>query len=94
MTTLLIEIALAIALAGAFAFAILFTATTEWRTTSLGRHFFYFAWAFVLAFATNLLRVWVKAPWVDVARVASLFLVAFVFWQRVYLLARSLRRDA
>lgn len=89
----LIMAALALSLLGALTFAFVYTFRANWRTTPLGRHMFYFSWAFVLALLTNLLRIWVKDMAVDVIRVSSLFILAAVYWQRVYLLVRSLRRS-
>lgn len=91
MVDTLIGVALAVALTGAFVFAVLYTWKARWVGTPMGRHMFYFAWSFVATAATNLLRLWVQNPVIDFVRVLSLFLVAVVFWQRVYLLVQSLR---
>lgn len=93
MMNTLIEVALTVCLVGAVTFAVIYTIASDWQSNPVGRHMFYFGWAIVLAFATNLARVWLDYAAVDVIRVSSLYLLAVVFWQRVYLLVRTLREE-
>lgn len=78
---------------GLLVFAVLYTWKADWRRTPLGRHMFYFSWAFVLAYLVGVARTrYPDQAWPDYARVGSLSLVTFVVWQRVLLLIKSLRR--
>jgi hypothetical protein len=85
---------LAAAALGCLTFAVLYTARSAWRTTALGRHMFYFGWAIVLAYLIGVLRTgFPDQDWLAWAVVISRAAVAGVFWQRVYLLWRSLHSD-
>ncbi len=85
---------LALAALGCLTFAAVYTVRAAWRTTALGRHMFYFAWAVVFAYAVGVARaLWPDQDWLDYVRLVSLSTVAFVFWQRVFLLWRSLHQD-
>jgi len=88
------NVLLLLAALGCAVFAVMYTRMAAWRTTAIGRHMFYFAWAVLFAYVVAVCRsVWPDQDWLDYVRVVALAVVAFVFWQRVYLLV-SVRRKA
>ena|ERR1044071_5301479 len=91
MVNNLIIAALIISLVGMLTFLVIFLRYSNWHHSPLGRHMVYFAAAFSMALFTNLLRVVIDSPAIDFIRVVSLFLLAGVTWQRVYIAVKSLR---
>lgn len=89
MVELLIIVAMSISLVGMMVFGIAFTLRAPWRTSAIGRHMVYFAWAFSAALLSNLLRILIKGVVIDSIRVVCLFLLAAVVWQRTYLFLRK-----
>lgn len=86
------NVLLALAALGALVFVATYTVKAAWRDTPLGRHMFFFGWAVVFAYAVGVARaLYPDENWLDYVRLVSLSTVVFVFWQRVYLLLRSLR---
>lgn len=93
MANLLITIGLSIALTGMLVFLAIYMPRANWRHSALGRHMVYFGLAFALTIATNLLRLLWDGVVIDTFRVASVFLLAAVTWQRTFLLLKSFRRN-
>ncbi len=88
------NVLLFLAALGCLVFVATYTIKSAWQTTPLGRHMFYFGWAVVLAYVVAVARsFWPDQNWLDYARLCSLSLVAATFWQRVYLLWRTLRES-
>lgn len=87
----LIITALIICLLGMVTFAYLFATKTNWQHSALGRHMVYFSVFFSIVILTNLLRVIIDGQVIDVIRVVSLFALAAVTWQRVFIMVKALR---
>jgi hypothetical protein len=92
--TVAANVLLALAALGCLTFTATYTVKAAWRTTAIGRHMFYFGWAVFGAYSVAVARgVWPDQEWLDYVRLLALSTVVFVFWQRVYLLYRSLHPD-